>query len=303
MKPSQASATAYLVAENIALLARHDAARWPLVAPEAAKISAWLIETRRLPASWAYHSKRLRVARSLFNWLERLTIPGLQLHHALRKLALEETARAALAEGFTQVLVWGAGFDTLALRLHREFPAVRFIEADHPATQAVKRRVIAQRGLARDNFHLLPLDLTSPGATTSVSQSTIYQPQARTLFIAEGLLMYLTPDEIDALFGFVRRQRNARFAFTFMETNAAGRVNFRNSTRAVDWWLRLRGEPFKWGLRRDELANFVTAKGFSLRAQLTAADLRQKYLTAPDLRQALLAEGENICVADCLGED
>src|SRR4051794_31802357 len=75
--------------------------------------------------------------------IERATVPGLCLHFMLRKRWIEHAVRSALARGARRVVVIGAGYDTLALRLAREFPALRFTEVDHPATQAVKRAALA----------------------------------------------------------------------------------------------------------------------------------------------------------------
>ena len=54
----------------------------------------------------------------------------------LRKRLIEEVVRASLTEGVEQVVIIGAGFDTLALRLCAGFPRTNFIEIDHPATQS-----------------------------------------------------------------------------------------------------------------------------------------------------------------------
>src|SRR5262245_10873546 len=172
---------------------------------------------------------------------ERFAIPGVSLHYAARKRWLEEAARRALAEGIAQVVVLGAGLDTLALRLHREFPGVLFVETDHPATQEVKRRALAQWGELDANLELVPLDLAHARPEEVLAALPEYRPEADALFIAEGLTMYLQAAELDALFGFLRRHAGAgsRFAFTFMEPQADGTVNFPFATPLVRPWLWL----------------------------------------------------------------
>ena len=63
--------------------------------------------------------------------IERITIPGILLHYALRKKCIAKLARSALANGGTQVVVIGAGFDPLSSELQREFPTALFWEIDH----------------------------------------------------------------------------------------------------------------------------------------------------------------------------
>jgi O-methyltransferase involved in polyketide biosynthesis len=157
-RPSQ---TALLILRSTVLLAR-DPHLSVLVPPGVAEACrrfleevdpAWLAGLRWRAAAWA----PVRAAAFL---LERSVIPGITLHYAVRKRFLEDAARAALADGATQLVVLGAGFDTLALRLHREMPGVRFVESDHPATQGLKRRALARWGELGANLELVTLDLT-----------------------------------------------------------------------------------------------------------------------------------------------
>ncbi|MGH9941917.1 MAG: class I SAM-dependent methyltransferase [Pyrinomonadaceae bacterium] len=306
MRAHQPSATARLIARSTAALAA-DPLVGHLVPPRAAELCAQFVAPSR---SWLARLSRADAAapvrllrRTLRAAAERLTIPGISLHYALRKRFLEETARTALEkEGFRQVVVLGAGLDTLALRLHETFPAVRFVEIDHPATQQFKTQAFARRGLrVGSNLRFLPLDLGRQSLDQLARPNDFDADDRRTLFIAEGLLMYLTPGEVDALFEFVGRRGGAgsRFAFTYMESDAGGRAAFRNSTRAVKWWLRWRGEPFKWSLRPAQLPPFLAAHALSPRGELVTADtLRRRYLDDPQLSRLPLAVGEHLCVAD-----
>jgi methyltransferase (TIGR00027 family) len=239
------------------------------------------------------------LVRPLISVLERVTVPGIRLHYALRKRCLEEVARAALSEGFGQVVVLGAGFDTLALRLHEASPSTKFFEVDHPATQRAKIRALGDEAAGR-NLRFIPLDLARGSLEGALLARADYDPEASTLFVAEGLLMYLALAEVDLVLNFVRRHsgRASRLAFTFMETRADGHVGFRQSSFLVDAWLRLRGESFRWGLPRAEARAFLAARGLSVREVITSETLRARYLTAEGLRHQRLAEGECICVCE-----
>ena len=86
--------------------------------------------------------------RPVWRASESLTHPGILAHYWHRKRWIESRCRVAIKEGVTHVVVIGAGFDTLALRLAGEFPDVRWIELDHPATQGAKQRGLNRGGLA-----------------------------------------------------------------------------------------------------------------------------------------------------------
>ncbi|MDT7604302.1 MAG: hypothetical protein QOF61_2299 [Acidobacteriota bacterium] len=301
MRADEASATARLIAESTIFLAG-DASAGHLIPARAAELSTWFVESPRQLARWAIQSGlRRKFARFTITRFERLILPGIQLHYALRKRYLEDAARAALDEGIRQVVVFGAGFDTLALRLAESHAAAEFFELDHPATQAQKTRALKRRAAAAPrNLHFLPLDLACERPRAALLHSASgYRADAPTLFVAEGLTMYLSREEVETLFAFARAHAGARslFAFTYMEPRADGRVGFRASSPLVGAWLRWRGEVFKWGARREELCRLLAAHNFEAQEIATTELLRRRYLAPARLAHLRLAEGESLCVA------
>jgi len=298
MKENTPSATAIVVAKNVALIAASPSLAH-LVPADAAELTGLFLQ-RYHPRGGAFLRKAQRSwFRFLFRCYERCTIPGLALHQTLRKRHIERIVRASLAEGFTQVVVLGGGLDTLALRLHKEFPAVKFLELDHPATQEVKRKAIEERQLAAGNLRLNPVDLAQQPLENFLAANPDYEPHRRTLFLSEGVLMYLTPEEVDRLFAALGQQKcpAVRFLFTFMQLDGRGRPAFRNTTWLVRLWLGLKKEPFRWGLLAPAVADFVQAGGFLVKELVNEATFRCTELRG-DLKRQTLAEGEILCVAD-----
>lgn len=304
MREGRPSATATLIARALLFLSR-DPELGSLVPPAAAEASRWFLEAgagRPLP-DWQVRMMGAGWVRAVAAGLERWVIPGIRLHYAVRKLFLEDVARRAVAEGLSQVIVLGAGFDTLALRLHRELPDVLFVECDHPATQRVKRRALEPRGVTGPNLQLLPVDLARTRLADALASLPEYRREADTLMIAEGLTMYLQPGEMDGLFAFLREQAGpaSRFAFTFMEPQADGRVNFPAASSFVHPWLALVGEPFTWGIRRGDLARYAAERGFTLTELAGDETLRERYLAPRGLAGRRLAAGELVAVTERSG--
>jgi methyltransferase (TIGR00027 family) len=300
MKEDKPSATAYLIARSTLFLAS-DPLLGQLIPERSAELCGRFVGALPRMARLLDAAMSSRPLRPLARALEHFTLPGIKLHYALRKRYLEEVARDAILGGFRQVVVIGAGFDTLALRLNEAFPRVRFFEVDHPATQRVKTRAVGQHDAHDGSLRFVSLDLVRGSLEKSLLSLADYDRTADTLFVAEGLLMYLTPAETGLIFEFIRSHSGAKsmFAFTFMETQPDGRIGFRQSSRAVDWWLRLRGETFKWGSHRARIADFLAARGYAAREIVTAETLRGKYLSSSArLKRLSLAEGECICVAE-----
>jgi methyltransferase (TIGR00027 family) len=219
------------------------------------------------------------------------------LHQVLRKRALEDDVVRSLDSGFSQLVVLGGGFDTLAARLAKSRPTCNVLEADHPATQAVKHHVLQQAGYLGPNLSLIPVDFNRTEARELLLGLPAFRRDAPTLFLCEGVLMYLAPEAVDRLISGLASLPcpSSRFAFTFMEAEPGGPIAFRNASPLVSAWLRLRNETFTWGIRGMDLGAFLSRHGFDLEEVLDHADLRRRYLEGRE--DARIAEGEKIAFA------
>lgn len=290
-----------IVARNIAIVAA-NARTAHFVKPEAVRFNAEMIQNISARDSRIAEKARQTWFQAFFGFYERVTIRGLALHQALRKLQIEQSVREAVDEGFEQFVVLGGGLDTLALRLYKQFQNVNFLEIDHPATQKIKLETIEKQKLRGGNLNFLAVDFTRETLEENLNSCPHFLQNAKTVFVCEGVLMYLDDAEVARIFSFIRNQTNAaqRFIFTFMERGANGKIDFRRSTVLVRLWLKWKNEPFKWGLHVKELDDFLSKSGFRLKDLTTAQTFRQKYLTKYGLADEFIAEGENICVCETL---
>ena len=280
MKDNQPSATAKLIARSMLLLSQ-NAGHAALIPPQSAEMSGWCLEAcGENPARFCFLARQPWFRRLLY-LVEQSTTPGLLLHYILRKRQIEEAVRESLAAGAQQVVILGAGFDSLAWLLHRQFPNAKFWELDHPATQKVKQAALAAHGVLGHNLHFAALNLVSEHLADALVSEPMYQAGVETVFVAEGLLMYLNPERVSGVFREAHKASAAgsRFAFTFLEPQSNGRVGFARSSHFVDWWLRQRGEPFRWGLGQMELAAFLDEHGWGLHQIIAPSALRRHYLT------------------------
>ncbi len=120
-----------------------------------------------------------------------------------RTVFLDDLLISACADGARQVVLLGAGFDARAFRL-RWPDGVRCFELDTPDVLAVKEQVVAAHR-ARPGCERLPVpaDLRAdwPARLTAAG----FDPARPAVWIAEGLLVYLDPDQVDRLAGSVTR--------------------------------------------------------------------------------------------------
>lgn len=293
---ARVSRTALIIARSLTFT-RGDAAHRDLVHTESARL-AW--------AALASHSRRdALLHRALctpgLRWIvraaETMVLPGIQLHFAARKRMIAEVAATAIDDDARQVVVIGAGFDALALRLSRRPERPVCIEVDHPATQAVKRAALARVDTTPGELRLVAADLATERLEPALARCG-YDPAARTFFVIEGLTMYLQADQVTSLLTACASHApsGSRIACTFMEPDDDGCIAFRRSRRGfVDRWLRVRGEPFTWGIHRDELPAFADTVGLDVIELADDLDLRRRYV-ADVANATILAAGELVCV-------
>ncbi len=292
MQNEQASRTALLIAASLVLL-HHDPKRSRLVSKTSADLCARVLENHSSQTRLFLKIVRQTWFRPIAKLVERITIPGILLHYALRKKCIRELVRSALANGVAQVVILGAGFDPLSSELQREFPTALFWEIDHPATQRHKVRACSEIGTER--LHFVAIDLSATGLDREELIKRSFDPTHRTFWIAEGLLMYLRPDKISSLMRTLSSLSapGSQVAFTFMEKRSDDRIRFDSQTKLVDWWLHKRGESFVWGTTRDELVEFV--RPWRVIRFFDQYDLRRM---ESGLADEAIATGEVICLAE-----
>ncbi len=234
MQHERASRTALLIAASLVLL-HHDAKYSRFVSKASADLCARVLEKHSAKTRLFLKIVRQIWFRPIAKFVERITIPGILLHYALRKKYIRRLVRSALANGVAQVVILGAGFDPLSSELQREFPTALFWEIDHPATQRHKVRACSEIGIER--VHFVAVDLSAAGLDREALNSDGFDPAKRTFWIAEGLLMYFPADIVSSLMKTLSTLSapGSEFAFTFMEKQGDGQLRFDSQTAMANF--------------------------------------------------------------------
>lgn len=274
------------------LLISQDPVFGKLVAKEAIAPTRWFMQSFPGPFSELYKLFDLPLIRTLYESIENLTAPGISLHNALRKCWIEKQTISIISSECKQVIVLGAGFDTLVYRMHQRFPEVHWWEIDHPATQEVKRRALTQHGQVGENFVLTPADFTQQTINNILEQLPDYDKASATLFIAEGLLMYLNETEVKELLTaiYVNSCPGSSIIGSLLQPTADGRLVMPGTNRLVDLRLELMGEPYRWGLSPEDMPAFFEEHGFKTIGVTNDKLLISEYL--PEQSEVSLPDGE-----------
>jgi methyltransferase (TIGR00027 family) len=121
---------------------------------------------------------------------------------AIRSRIAEDALAAAIERGVRQLVVLGAGLDTYAYRgPHAQ--ELRIFEVDHPATQAWKRKRLAEADIALPAaLTFVPVDFERETLAEGLAAAG-FDPELQTFFTWLGVVPYLTDDAIFSTLGFI----------------------------------------------------------------------------------------------------
>jgi methyltransferase (TIGR00027 family) len=172
----------------------------------------------------------------------------------------DETLHAVM-HGITQVVILGAGYDGRALRFRQA--SVRFFEVDHPATQADKRRRIERLGIPLDHVQFVPIDLMTERIELVLPAAGHHRDQA-SLFLCEGLLLYLSMAAVEALLAGLRMLAapGSRLLLTGREGAPTAKARLLAGMRRP--LLAVIGEPRLSAFEPGETASLLDTAGWTI---------------------------------------
>lgn len=203
----------------------------------------------------------------------------MRLFVASRARLAEDWLAAAVERGVRQLVVLGAGLDTFSLR--NPHPGLTVFEVDHPATQAWKRRRIAEAGLAEpSNATFVPVNFERQRLAEELAAAG-HQAAAPSFFMWLGVVPYLTRDAIFATLSYIAGTQGSEVAFDYSEPaenrDAAGQAALAFYAARV----AAIGEPWISFFTPGELANSLTELGFDEIEDLESSAIAARFGRGP----------------------
>jgi methyltransferase (TIGR00027 family) len=239
--------------------------------------------------------------RRLIGWVVDKIGPGELMRLTLRKRFVDDELRAAIGAGAGQVLVVGAGFDTVGLRIAEAYPEVMVVEVDTAATVDRKRGALENIGGHRGDYHLFAADLARSSLGQVLNAVPTWREDAQSVVVAEGVMMYL--DEVEVA-GFLHEIQKctgprSRLIFSYVAADDRGRPYLGVLSGLIRVSLKLVGEPLRWAVRAGELESFLQRSGFRLAEPPARFDLQKRYLAPLGIDQTV-GQIERFAVAEII---
>jgi len=230
------------------------------------------------PETLAFAASNPEKTKEMSEYYERL-FPGLGNSIRARVRYFDDFVKNSLYEGFEQLVILGAGYDTRAYRIEGLKGKVRVFEVDHPDTQSIKIEKIKKIfGTLPDHVIYVPVDFeTDNFGERLIAQG--YDSSQKTLFLMEGLIMYIPPEAVDKTLSFIVKNSGKGSAILFdyyPESLVDGSCEL-EAGKNIHNYLVQTGEPLKFGIKEGMVETFLIDRGFSGVQNVTAEEYKKMY--------------------------
>ena len=188
-----------------------------------------------------------------------------------------------LESGVKQVVIMGAGYDTRGYRFYKDFPKVRFFEVDLPVMVADKKsRVKSNLSDLPNNLTYAPIDFNTQDLGRVLAKAG-YRKDRKTLFIWEGVVMYLDAAAVESTLQFIAKNASAgsSVVFDYLPPSVVEGTYTKDpyAIRMADF-VRSQGEPLTFGIDPDDSGAFLKKQGLKQVSNIGHDDMVKRYMTS-----------------------
>jgi methyltransferase (TIGR00027 family) len=209
---------------------------------------------------------------------------GIYEYVTARTRVFDEVFVDALEHGCPQIVLLGAGMDTRALRFQNRNKGTVIFDLDIHATQRYKREILERKKITLpDALIFVPVDFNKQRLADVLLEAG-YRDGQQTLFLWEGVTMYLEADAVDSTLAFIRSgaAEGSIVVFDYVRASVLRYENTLYGENAIRGTVARAEEGWIFGIEDGAIEGFLAERGFKLLSHYMAADLEAAYLTAED---------------------
>jgi methyltransferase (TIGR00027 family) len=214
-------------------------------------------------------------------------LPGARAWVVVRTCFIDERVQEALRAGVRQYVLLGAGYDCRAHRIEALAHADVF-EVDRAETQNDKRRRLARTLVpTRQRLRYVAADF-GKDEVAPLLLAAGFDPAAPTLFICEGVMVYLDASTVDRLLRFVGScAEGSQLVFTYCPHAAVQDNGAADDSHRLRSFVRGVGEPWTFGIEPSELAAYLARFNLRLERDVGVPECVGLYQPPPSSAAAL----------------
>ena len=214
--------------------------------------------------------------------------PGVNGFLVARDRYIDDVLKKFLDEGLQQLVVLGAGYDSRAYRFDLQGRVTPF-EVDHPATQADKLlKLQAVFGKVPEYVIYVPIDFNIQTLEKRLIESE-YDPNLKTLFIWQGVTMYLTAGAVDATLAFIINHSGpgSAIVFDYLYREVLDGLRQQNEVTNMRRYRFMTGEGLTFGISEGCIEAFLKERNFQQVKDVNVDYLKATYFTGRNAGRAV----------------
>ena len=223
---------------------------------------------------------RFSFFRNVFHKRSHEKVPGSYEYLTARTRFFDEVFVEAAKEKTPQIVFLGAGYDTRAIRFQHLAEDSIIYELDALTTQNEKKKRLRRKNInLPENVVFVPVNFNTDDLKRTLL-SHGYKREKRTLFIWEGVTMYITPETVKATLSFIRDNSgvDSMIAFDYFYESVIKKTNTSFGAKELSEMVSKLGEKFNFGIEEGKIGEFLLENGFVLMKHYTAVEFEEKYL-------------------------
>lgn len=205
--------------------------------------------------------------------------PGAYGESVARTRYIDECLDSCINNGIDQLVILGAGYDSRAYRIPDLAKEVKVFEVDIPTTQQVKINKIKKiYSSLPSHVVYVPVDFAREKLDEKLFECG-FDKKLKTLFIWEGVSMYLSTEAVDEILAFLANNSGAGSSIImdyYYKSAIEGTSELEEARKMQESHGQL-GEPFIFGIAEEGVDSFFTSRGFTQVNSVTGEFLEKEY--------------------------
>jgi methyltransferase (TIGR00027 family) len=211
--------------------------------------------------------------------VRRFSPKGIYEYVIARTRYIDSVFKDAVEKDFPQILVFGAGFDSRGIRFLGTDSKTKVFELDVPITQNRKIEHLRELGIEiHPNITFIPIDFNKESPGRKLIEYG-FRKNKRSLFILEGLTMYLDPGSVDLTFRMISEfaGSGSEVVFDYIYSSVLREENLYYGEKAIRNKVRKADEGWVFGLEKGEIKKFLEKYDLDLVEDLDSKGLENRY--------------------------
>jgi methyltransferase (TIGR00027 family) len=221
----------------------------------------------------------LRFPRLCHVYHKYLAPKGIYEYVIARTKYIDSLFMDALKQGFDQIIIFGAGFDSRGQRFNHLNKKTKIFELDAPITQGNKLKAFKdKRIIIPKNLIYVPINFNKDSLADKLTDAG-FENNIKTLFLLEGVTMYLSDDAVDATFNVIRdvAGKGSWVVFDYIYAGVFRQGNKYYGEKDIFKTVAKAGEAWSFALEEGEIETFLDKYGFTLKDHSNAQALEEHY--------------------------